>query len=39
MLYVRDHYNASSVVREFVTHHRDWYADVFVKFVDAGQRS
>jgi hypothetical protein len=23
----------------FVTHHRDWYADVFVKFVDAGQRS
>jgi hypothetical protein len=39
MLYVRDHYNGSSVVREFVTHHRDWYADVFVKFVDAGQRS
>ena len=29
MLCVRDHYNASSVVREFVTHHRDWYADEF----------
>ena len=32
--YVRDHYSASRVVREFVAEHRHWYADVFVNFVD-----
>ena len=34
MRYVRDHYAASRVVREFVTEHRDWYADVFLNFID-----
>jgi hypothetical protein len=34
MRYVRDHYSASHVVREFVTEHRHWYADAFLNFVD-----
>ena len=34
LLYVRDHYYASSVVREFVSRHREWYADMFLDFVD-----
>lgn len=34
MLYVRDHYLASTVVREFVSRHRQWYADIFLEFVD-----
>ena len=34
MRYVRDHYSASHVVREFVTEHRHWYADAFLNFLD-----
>jgi hypothetical protein len=34
MRYVRDHYSASHVVREFVTEHRHWYADAFLNFID-----
>ena len=34
MHYVQDHYAASRVVREFVTEHRHWYADAFMKFID-----
>ena len=34
MRYVRDHYSASHVVRDFVTEHRHWYADAFLNFVD-----
>ncbi len=34
MRYVRDHYSASRVVREFVTEHRHWYAAAFLNFVD-----
>jgi hypothetical protein len=34
MRYVRDHYSASRVVREFVTEHRHWYADAFLSFID-----
>jgi hypothetical protein len=34
MRYVRDHYSASHIVREFVTEHRHWYADTFLNFVD-----
>ena len=33
MRYVRDHYSASHVVREFVTEHRHWYADAFLNFI------
>lgn len=33
MLYVRDHYNASKAVRDFITQHKDWYADVFLTFL------
>jgi hypothetical protein len=35
MLYVRDHYKASFAVRDLLTHHRDWYGDVFLKLIDA----
>ena len=35
MLYVRDHYSASCVVREFVGRHRDWYARMFLKIVES----
>lgn len=35
MRYVRDHYSASRVVREFVAEHRHWYADAFLSFIDA----
>jgi hypothetical protein len=38
LLYVHDHFHSSCVVREFVSAHRDWYADVFLKFVDPDQR-
>ena len=34
MRYVRDHYSASRVVREFVTEQRHWYADAFLNFID-----
>jgi hypothetical protein len=34
MRYVRDHYSASHVVRDFVTEHRHWYAEAFLNFVD-----
>ncbi|WP_158554854.1 hypothetical protein [Methylovirgula sp. 4M-Z18] len=37
MLYVRDHYFASIVVREFVGRHREWYADIFLEFIDPDQ--
>ena len=37
MLYVHDHCRSSCVVREFVSVHRDWYADAFLEFIDAGQ--
>ena len=33
MLYVRDHYDASKVVRNFVAEPKDWYADVFLNLV------
>jgi hypothetical protein len=39
MRYVRDHYNSSRVVREFVSHHRDWYAREFLKIVESDKRS
>jgi hypothetical protein len=36
MRYVRDHYSASRVVRDFVSEHRDWYAGAFLNFIEAG---
>lgn len=35
MLYVRDHYKSSQVVRDFIADHKDWYANAFLDYVSA----
>ncbi len=37
MLYVRDHYNSSKIVRDFLSEHKDWYAHVFFAFVSLSE--
>ena len=38
MCYVREHYNNSRVVRDFVNEHKDCYADVFLRHVAIGEK-
>jgi hypothetical protein len=33
MFYVRDHYTASKLLRDFIAEHNRWYANVFLNFV------
>ena len=39
MVYVREHYAMSLVVREFIAEHRSWYAEAFLQFIELSKRT
>jgi len=39
MVYVRERYAMSLVVREFIAEHRSWYAEAFLKFIEPSRRT